>query len=77
MSTPKILVNESNRVSMRNDSGQVLMFSYKTLVALQDTDGRTYRTSKFYSKTTSMHLSAFGVKECQQIDQATLEGMVK
>jgi hypothetical protein len=77
MSQPSIFINESNRIAMRNGSGQELYFSYKTLVALRDSDGRTYRTSYKWSRTTSKHIGQFGMSGAEQVEQAALEGMVK
>lgn len=77
MSTPSIFINESNRVAMRNGVGQELYFSYKTLVALRDSNGSCYRTSKFWSRTTSKHLGQFGMGGAEKVDQKVLEGMVK
>jgi len=77
MSTPSIFINESNRIAMRNGSGQELYFSYKTLVALQDSDGRCYQTSKKWSRTTSKHINSFGMGDADKVDQKVLEGMVK
>lgn len=77
MSQPSIFINESNRVAMRNGGGQELFFSYKTLVALRDSDGQTYKTSKKWSRTTGKHICQFGFKNAQPVDQAVLEGMVK
>lgn len=77
MSKPGIFINESNRVAMTNGSGQDLYFSYKTLVALRDSDGKCYKTSKKWSVTTGKHISAFRMKDAQPVDQAVLEGMVK
>jgi hypothetical protein len=77
MSKPAIFINESNRVAMTNGSGQDLYFSYKTLVALRDSDGKSYRTDKFWSRTTSKHLGQFGMGGAEKVDQKVLEGMVK
>lgn len=77
MSKPAIFINESNRVAMTNGSGQDLYFSYKTLVALRDSDGKSYKTSKKWSRTTSKHITQFGMGGSEPIDQDVLEGMVK
>ena len=77
MSTPSILSNDSNRISMQNGSGQTLFFSYRTLVALRDSDGTSYKTAKFWSRTTSKHLGQFLMGNAQPVDQKVLEGMVK
>jgi len=77
MSTPGIFINASNRVAMRNGSGQDLYFSYKTLVALRDSDGKCYQTSYKWSRTTGKHIHTFGMNHAEKVDQAVLEGMVK
>lgn len=77
MSTPRIFINESNRIAMTNGSSQDLYFSYSTLVALRDSDGKCYKTSKKWSVTTSRHITAFGMQDAQPVDQTVLEGMVK
>lgn len=77
MSKPGIFINESNRVAMTNGSGQELYFSYKTLVALRDSDGKSYKTSKKWSRTTSKHITQMGMGCGEPIDQDVLEGMVK
>ena len=73
MSTPTVLRNESNMISVRTPKGTELMYSYKTLVAVRLNDGRTYRTDKFYSRTTSKHLGKFGVGGAEQVSQTELE----
>ena len=77
MSKPAIFLNESNRLGMTNGSGQDLYFSYKTLVALRDSDGKCYKTEKKWSRTTSKHIGQFGMGNATPVDQAVLEGMVK
>jgi hypothetical protein len=77
MSQPSIFLNESNRIAMRNGSGQELYFSYKTLVALRDSDGKCYKTSYKWSRTTGKHIGQFGMNYAQPVDQKVLEGMVK
>lgn len=77
MSKPSIFINQPNRVAMTNGSGQDLYFSYTTLVALRDSDGKSYKTSKKWSRTTSKHITQFGMGGSEPIDQDVLEGMVK
>ncbi len=77
MSKPAIFLNESNRLGMTNGSGQDLFFSYKTLVALRDSDGKCYKTSTKWSRTTGKHICQFGMKNAEAVDQKVLEGMVK
>lgn len=77
MPTPSIFINESNRVAMTNGNGQKLFFSYKTLVALQDSDGRCYQTERKWSRTTSKHIGLFGMGGSTKIDQTVLERMAK
>jgi hypothetical protein len=73
MSTPTVLRNDSNMVSVHTAKGTELMYSYKTLVAVRLNDGRAFRTDKFYSRTTSKHLGKFGVGNAEQISQDALE----
>ena len=77
MSTPSVILNLTNRLAVRNGSGQDLYFSYKTLVALRDSDGKCYKTNKMRSRTTSKHITQFGMLTAVKVDQAVLEGMVK
>ena len=75
MSTPTVIINESNRVAVRTASGAELFYSYKTLVAVRTKDGRSYRTEKFWSRTTSKHLGQFGMGGAEQIPQDKLEAL--
>jgi len=77
MSIPTVIVNESNRIAVRTPSGDELMYSYKTLVAVRLNDGRSYRTSKMWSRTTSKHIGQFGMGGAEQIPQDELEKLVK
>lgn len=38
-------------------NGSLILFSYKTPVAMLKLDGGVYRTSKFWSVTTSKHIN--------------------
>jgi len=73
MSLPTVIINESNRVAVRTPSGAELFYSYKTLVAVRTPEGRSFRTSKFWSRTTSKHLGQFGMGGAEQISQDELE----
>ena len=74
---PTILRNDSNMISVRNGCGQILHFSYKTLVCLEEPTGTRFRTSKFWSRTTSKHIGKFGCAGGEAVEQNVLEGMVK
>jgi hypothetical protein len=55
--------------------GAQLVFSYKTLVAFCDGDGKRYQSAKKFSATTSKHISASGYKDAVKVDQDELEKM--
>jgi hypothetical protein len=71
----KIIENTSNKIVTESGSGTRCFYSYTTLVGIIK-NGVAYRTDKFYSRTTSKHLGAFGLKHATPVDQAVLEGMV-
>ena len=75
MSTPTVLVNESNRVAVRTPSGAELMYSYKTLVAVRTPEGCCFQTDVKYSRTTSKHIGQFGMKGAEKIPQDKLEAL--
>lgn len=76
MSTPTVFINESNRIAVRTANGTELFYSYKTLVAVRTPEGRSFRTDKFYSRTTSKHLGQFRMGGAEQISQDKLEALV-
>lgn len=55
--------------------GAQFIFSYNTLVALCDNQGRRYQTTKKHSSTTQKHIAASGYKDADKVDQNTLEAM--
>lgn len=73
--SPTVFVNASNRVAVRTPSGAELFYSYRTLVAVRTKDGRSYRTEKFWSRTTNKHLTQFGMGGAEQIPQDKLEAL--
>jgi hypothetical protein len=54
--------------------GRLFYFSYRTLVGLK-ADGRAYRTSKKWSKTTSKHIREFGLANAIALPQDELEAL--
>lgn len=77
MSTPTVILNESNRVAVRLQSGVEAYYSYKTLVGVVAADGTRYRTEVMYSRTTSKHLGQFRLGNAEKVSQSALEAMVK
>jgi hypothetical protein len=68
----------ANQTQINLASGTQVLFSYETPVAARMADGRTYRTSKTYSPTTTKHLNkwladAESVEECYP---SFLEGLL-
>lgn len=62
-------------------SGALILFSYKTPVAMMKIDGGVYRTSRFWSATTSRHinkwLSDFDMdKKAQEKPQEFFDNLV-
>ena len=53
----KLTPIKSNMTEVELPSGTKILFSYKTAVACKHENGHTYRTEKFWSKTTSKHLN--------------------
>jgi hypothetical protein len=72
-----IILNESNRIAIRLDSGVTAFYSYKTLVAAQVPGVGNFKTNQYYSRTTSKHLGQFGMGGAEAVDQDALEKMVK
>lgn len=65
-----------NLVIMSN--GAEFLFSYETCVAVTTGNGKTYKTSKKWSKTTSKHINMYlNSTEAQEIDQSFLDTMEK
>lgn len=75
MTTPTVIINESNRVAVRTAAGAELYYSYKTLVAVRTKEGKTFQTSKKWSRTTSKHLTQFGMGGAEKIEQDKLEAL--
>ena len=48
---------KANMTELELTNGILILFSYKTPVALVEPDGYFYRTSKFWSRTTSRHIN--------------------
>ena len=40
-------------------NGDQILFSYETPVAIIQSDGSVYRTSQYFSKTTTTHINKF------------------
>lgn len=57
----------------------VLVFSYETLVIVQDIAGTVYVTDAKYSRTTSKHLSTWldGMTRFERVSPDYLEAMAK
>ena len=53
----------------------IILFSYKTPVAAV-VNGRTIRTSKFYSTTTSRHINKWGAKDADVVPQQEIEELL-
>ncbi len=75
MTTPTVICNESNRVAVRTASGAELFYSYKTLVAVRTEEGRCFQTERKWSRTTSKHLTQFGMGGAEKIPQDKLEAL--
>jgi hypothetical protein len=56
----------------------IVLFSYQTPVAyLDNSTGKTYRTSKYWSKTTTKHINKWLGADCGElIDQGKLDRLI-
>lgn len=65
----------SNQTEIILDNATVL-FSYETPVAAW-VNGKGYRTDKFWSNTTSKHISRYGLKDAEKKPQEFFDNLVK
>lgn len=68
---------KTNMTEVELSNGTRVLFSYKTPVACHHYNGKTYRTAKFWSKTTSRHINQWldGL-DAEQIEQGFLDNLV-
>jgi len=63
----------SNKTEVELTDGTTVFFSYETPVALQDTHGNYFRTTDFWSVTTSKHINQWlksrGAGYCDTLTQ--------
>lgn len=52
-------VGHKNAHVITTDDGWQFLFSYRTLVAMRDQEGNGYRTTTWYSRTTTKHINGF------------------
>ena len=73
----KLTPIKNNMTEIELSNGTKVLFSYKTPVACHHYNGKTYRTAKFWSKTTSRHINQWldGL-DAEQIEQGFLDNLV-
>ena len=72
----KLTPIKTNMTEIETNEKRIL-FSYKTPVALIDESGNAYRTSHFWSKTTSRHINQWlDGREAEQKEQAYFDKLV-
>lgn len=71
----KAIKDNMNEISTTN---YTVLFSYQTPVAYMDIKtGKTYRTSKKWSVTTSKHINAWLGKDCGElVHQSVLDNLL-
>lgn len=66
----------SNKTEVEFADGTTVFFSYETPVALQTADGDYFRTTDFWSVTTSKHINQWlksrGADYCYTVTQDTI-----
>ena len=73
----KLTPIKTNMTEVELPNGSIVLFSYKTPVACHHYNGKTYRTAKFWSKTTSRHINQWlDGREAEEIGQDFLDNLV-
>lgn len=67
-----------NVTVLKLHDGARILFSYSTPVAVIDQKARAFKTSRFYSRTTSGHVAAFiGERAAQVVEQGVIDAFAK
>lgn len=66
---------KANLTELHLANGDVVLFSYETPVAARTMEG-PFKTDKWWSNTTSRHISTWGGKEWPTKPQAFFDGLI-
>ena len=74
----KLTPIKTNMTEIELPRGTRILFSYQTAVACHHYNGKTYRTNKFWSKTTSRHINQWlNGTEAEEVPQSFLDGLAQ
>ncbi len=69
-----------NVTVLKLHDGARMLFSYTTPVAVIDARGKAFKTSRFYSRTTTAHVNQFlaqQIEKAQIVEQGVIDAFAK